>query len=187
MSVEVWKPIKGFEGVYAISSKGRVKSFKKDPKGYILSNKNSKGWYLNIVLKTRNKYKSIKIHRLVAKHFIPNKDNKPFVNHKNGIKTDNRVENLEWCTPSENVKHAVKIKPSMLSGLKKYNQEIKPKKIVQKSLKNKMINVFKNSTEAAKKTGVCARNILQVANKKEYKEGRTRSQAGGYKWEFLTS
>lgn len=182
--METWKDIKGFEGIYQISNMGRVKSFKADPNGRILSIKNSKGDYLNIVLCHGNKRRSVKVHRLVAEAFIPNPDNKPEVNHKDGNKQNNRVGNLEWATRIENQRHALALNPNILKGMVQYNRYIRPRTIQQFTMDGRFVAEYANSTEAEKATGVCQRNILQVANRDEYRPGKTRRQAGGYIWRF---
>lgn len=110
---ELWKDIAGFEGIYQISNKGRVKSLdrytsdgKRLKSQIIKQSINNKNDYSRILLFNYGKHTAFRVHRLVAEHFISNIDNLPCVNHINGIKTDNSVENLEWCTYSENNKHA---------------------------------------------------------------------------------
>ena len=101
---EIWKDIEGFEGKYQISSMGRVKSlnFKLTGKEQIMSLKVNKYGYKQILLYKDKKYKTFLIHRLVAQAFIPNPENKPEIDHINTNKTDNRVENLDWCTAEYN-------------------------------------------------------------------------------------
>lgn len=184
MSKEIWKDVCGWEGVYQISSHGRLKSFKQIKEGKILSNTNKTGSYLSVVLRSGRNTKSTKMHRLVAENFIPNPENKPHVNHRDCNKQNNHVSNLEWVTPSENSRHAVKARPEMVAGMNRHNQFLKPKIVVQRSMSGKVLGVFPNAKEAERATGVCARNIHQVAAKTEYKPGLTRKQAGGYKWSF---
>jgi len=182
--IEEWLDIKGFEGLYQISSFGRLKSFKKHSEGYILSNVNKTGWYLNVVLcGIGKKDESHKIHRLVGKYFIPNPDNKKYINHKDLNKQNNRKNNLEWNTCSENINHAINLNPNILKGINDYNRnKIKP--IVQYSLDGVLIEEHVSGKDAALKTKVCERNIFQVASKTEYKPGLTRKQAGGFIWKY---
>ena len=115
---EIWKDIEGAEGLYKISNYGRVKTNKKrigenseiEFVDKILKGALTKLGYNRTKVCYRNgKFKMFSTHRLVAKHFIPNPDNKPEINHIDGIKTNNHVSNLEWCTRSENMKHAVQL------------------------------------------------------------------------------
>lgn len=108
---EIWKDINGYEGKYQVSNRGRVKGFPRPGsihhKPYIKKTfKNSKGYV--VVMLSNKSVKGIVVHKLVAQLFIDNPLNKPTVNHKNGIKDDNRVENLEWLTHKENTHHAWK-------------------------------------------------------------------------------
>lgn len=96
---EIWKPIEGYEGLYEISSYGRVKSLKRN---IILIPKKEPTGYLRCNLYLNKNMKTVSIHRLVAQAFLPNPDGLPQVNHRDEDKTNNRVENLEWCTVKYN-------------------------------------------------------------------------------------
>jgi len=100
---EVWVNIKNFDGHYQISNLGRIKSIKSN---IIMKQNLKRNGYLNIKLCKNNKEYYLSVHRIVAENFIDNSDNKPQVNHINKIKSDNRLENLEWVTMSENMIHS---------------------------------------------------------------------------------
>lgn len=137
--MEVWKKIEGFDNYY-ISNLGNVKNIST---GKILKQQNDKDNYHVIGLWKNKKGKTFKSHRLVAIHFIPNPYNKPMVNHINGIKNDNKVENLEWCTQSENMNHALKI------GLKIPNKGKDCK--VSKLTEEQVIEILKAKKQAGNK------------------------------------
>ena len=109
MEVEIWKDVTWYEWLYQISDLGRVKSLRNNKWNYrvkILKIYNNMHWYSFIILCDEQKQKkTICIHRLVAQAFIENPDKKRTVNHKNGVRTDNKVQNLEWMTSKENNKH----------------------------------------------------------------------------------
>jgi hypothetical protein len=182
--MEIWKDVKGFEEIYQVSNLGRIRSFARNPRGVILSLKNKTGWYLTTNFCYRGIRKTVRVHRLVAEAFVPNPHNKPEVNHKDGNKQNNRADNLEWVTRAENHRHALALNPDMTKGMIKYNRFIRAKIVQQFTLDGRYVAEYRNSAEAARATGVCQRNILQVANHDEYKPGKTRSQAGGYIWRF---
>lgn len=161
---EIWKDIQGYEGLYQVSNLGRIKTFSKfnNTKKEIMKQKLLFG-YLLVNLYKNGKLKTCRVHRLVAQAFIPNTENKPQINHINGIKTDNRVENLEWATRSENMKHAfknglVKNNSNSINAMKKANE----KHIIQ--LKNNIVvKEFENVAQASKELNICKNLIYRVA------------------------
>lgn len=171
MDCEIWRDVIGYEGRYQISNLGRVKSVKKD---LILSPKNNYDGYLRIQLWRKCKAIFVSIHRLVAESFIDNPENKPFVNHINGIKSDNRYENLEWVTQQENIIHAWK------NGLSKPQfNNILSRAVDQLSMNGEFINRFPSTMEAERQTGIQRSTISAVC--RGY--GNHKS-AGGYKWRY---
>ncbi len=100
--MEIWKPVRNYESLYEISNIGRVRNVKT---GRILKYKIDEGYY-RVGLFKNNRQILYLVHRLVAEAFISNPESKPLINHKNGRKLDNRVNNLEWCTYKENNNHA---------------------------------------------------------------------------------
>ena len=176
-SKEIWKPIEDFKDKYEISNLGRIRNIRTN---HILKMTNQYGDYFSIILYDEIHKRSTRIHREVAKVFIPNPNNLPEVNHKDGNKQNNCVDNLEWCSHEYNVQHAFK---NGLNSMKILNEINKNKfhekygNLYQLDKNKNIINAFETLDEAHNKTGVCKRNILQVIN---HQEGR--KQAGGFIW-----
>ena len=174
MTTERWKKIKGYPK-YQVSSLGRVQVYGKiyAPQSY----RYPKATLIN----KEGEIKSFAIHRLVATAFIPNPFNKPFVNHINCITTDNRVENLEWCTQSENIKHAVKLgrHKSPRSGTGKFGaQSSVSKPVAQKTLEGQIVATFPSMRDAAKAVKVHENYISNVCR-------GIQKTSKGFLWEII--
>lgn len=165
---EIWKPIQGYEGIYEISSLGRVKTLeRRDCRGQyrksILLKAASVRGYLQIQLWNNRMSRIYKIHRLVAQVFIPNPENKPQVNHKNGVKTDNNVENLEWCTSLENIHHAQRIGIRDVVGAGNPAAKLK---------NNEVIEIFlskSNQRKLAEKYNISLSTVETIKGRKSWK------------------
>lgn len=161
--MEIWKNIVGYEGKYQVSNLGNIKVlFAKKEKIMKLAYK--KNGYVYISLTKNNISKTFRVHRLVAMAFISNIDNKPYINHINGIKTDNRVENLEWCTAKENTKHAISIglKKNVINlnpakGNKHWNSKLKEEDVI---FIKQNPNIIRK--ELAKRFNVCTSTIDKI-------------------------
>lgn len=173
---EIWKDVVGYEGLYKVSNLGNVISlnYRKTNKPKKLSyNVNHKG-YLDVHLTKNRTSKHKIIHRLVALAFIPNPNNLPQINHIDGNKQNNNVNNLEWCDNSQNQKHAYKL------GLKKKLFGIdspKHTKIYQYDLNGNFIKTWNYIKEASETLNICQSNISLCCI------GSYKS-AGGYIWRY---
>lgn len=161
---EKWKPIKNYESLYEVSDLGNIKSLKRN---VILKVRNDKNGYLVINLCKKGKTKTFKVHRLVAHEFIDNPLNKKEINHKDGNKQNNRVNNLEWCSSKENQIHAYKM----------HLQIPTYKKVFQYDLNNNFIREWKSMKLASEELKIHHGDICQCCKQR-------RKTAGGFIWRY---
>ena len=172
---EIWQDIEEYEGIYQISNFGRIKRLYCNKKEKVLKPFIKNGYY-TVRLSKKSKVKNFRVHRLIGKAFIKNPNNYNIIDHINGIKTDNKFENLEWVTHKENTRRAWQ--QGLCTGTKgKLGiQNKKSIKILQ--LKNgKVINEFYGTYEAQRITGIANSSINECCRDK-------RKTAGGYEWKY---
>lgn len=138
--------------------------------------KNNSG-YLLVHIKEKSKHYAKTIHRLVAEAFIPNPENKPQVNHKNGDKTDNRVENLEWSTATENTKHRFSVLGQNGTWKGRKGKAHPCSKIVLQIKNGTVFAEYFGTQEAERITGVDQSDICRCCN-------GIHKSAGGYQWTY---
>lgn len=163
---EKWKKIKDYEGLYEISNLGRIKRIYKNGKTRILKPSFNEWGYFQINLSKNNKTKNFKIHRLVACAFLDNKNNNLQVNHIDGNKQNNKINNLEFCSAKENIQHAIKI------GLR---NKTNTKKVNQYDLHNNLITTWSSLKKAQINCNIS--HIVDCCKGK-------RKTAGDYKWSY---
>lgn len=186
---EMWKSLNEYDGNYQVSNLGRVRSLI-DNHGrireipIIRKARLGKQGYLYVTLWKHGKSTSEKVHRLVASCFCEKTDNAQCVNHINGIKTDNRAENLEWCSYSENVKSAydlglIQATKGEKNGMYGVHGKEHPcsKPILQYSLNGNLLAEYENGIEAGKILGVDGGSIQRCAR-------GDRKTAFGYMWRY---
>lgn len=194
--LEIWKDIKGYEGLYQVSNLGRVKSLQREhktsskyiQKEKILSTNVGIRGYTLVSLWKDNKGVQYPLHRLVAKAFIPNPENKPCIDHINTIRTDNRIENLRWVSHKENSNNVITLKKSKENCQTMWERgdfdnrnNLHYQKVAKLDLNGNVLEIYDSIKEASIKCGVSSGSISAICRGTNPK----RHTAGGFKWKHI--
>ena len=177
---EVWKDVVGYEGKYQVSNKGRVRSSEREVSclrgqkrkvdGRILALIPCTNGYMSVHLSVENKSKIKLVHRLVADAFLPNPNNYPEVNHRDEVRHNNKVDNLEWCTKKYNIHYG--------NAIQKIKDSRKVRPVNQYGLDGTFIKRWDNILDAGKGMGVNHSSIIRVCKGKQH-------TCKGFKWEYV--
>lgn len=181
-AVEVWQPVKGYEGLYEVSDLARVRSLDRElpcithglhttriRHGIILAQTLTKSGYLSVMFCINKKYKRMMLHQVVAQAFIPNPHNYKDINHKDECKTNNLPSNLEWCDCKYNIRYG--------TGIERRAQQQR-KKVEQLTLDGQHVAYFDSFCAVARETGYCQSLINRVC------KGKAKT-AYGYQWRYV--
>lgn len=173
---EIWKDVRGYEGLYQVSNLGRVRSFFNKSKslrerGGLLLQQNVQGYMMVTLYDGKHNHKKTMVHRIVAEAFIPNTNPSEllYVNHKDENTTNNNVFNLEWCTHAYNINYGTR---NERCARKQY------RKVAKYSLDGKYIKTYDSFHEASVDNHISWGHISQVCTGKRHK-------AGGFKWKYV--
>lgn len=190
LAVEVWRPVVGWEGLYEVSNHGQVQSIECDTiryrngkpltyhkRGKVIKGKVMPNGYIMVRLHKDGEETNALAHRLVAQAFIPNPDNLPEVNHKDEDTTNNRVDNLEWCSSKYNSNYGV-------GSLVRYQQ--KSYRVARIDKDGNILREYPSLLEAARQTGEAIRTIrMQCTKKTKLKSESKKSKLVFYRWKFI--
>ena len=194
----IWKPVVGYEGLYEVSNTGLIKSLNmyrsKEP--HLMKLGHRRDGYLNVGLSKNNVTKTKTVHRVVAEAFIPNPNNLEMINHKDEDRTNNNIENLEWCTRAYNQLYSLKLHPERnkkfaenFKGLSPWTQKgvahKNTKKVAIIDEQNNILRTFENASVAGKELDIPSGNISRICNmnaipnrNKQRQIGRKRKARG---------
>lgn len=195
MEKEIWKPVKGYEGVYEVSNLGRVRRLW-PISGHYRMLRPFLRWkfprdYVAVNLSKGNNVRTLSVHRLVAEAFIPNPMGLPQVNHKDENKTNNCVDNLEWCDCIYNVNYGTGIERRSIGNRNRPNVSYP---VGQYDRYGNLIAIYPSMSEAERVTGInktairfCALGLNRRRRRKDgtIYEGYSPKTAGGYKWKLI--
>jgi hypothetical protein len=164
---EIWKDVVGYEGLYQVSNQGRVKSFWIKDSGRVMKLGMGTGGYLCVNLRKDGKSKTVMIHTLVALIFIGVRPDGLQINHIDGVKTNNHISNLEYCTPAENIHHARKMGLNNTIGENVHSAKLTEYQVLEIRELYKAGGI--THKDLASQYGVCRQLIGYIVNRKRWK------------------